>query len=222
MIVCENVSKRFGEIFALKNVSLSFEKSIAILGYNGAGKSTLAKILAGITKPTRGVVKVFGEDPFKNVEARKKIGIVTHNPMLYKELRVRENLDFFAKLHGIEKWGWVVDELKLKEKLNCKVFELSRGYVQRVAIAKALMIEPKLLILDEAFSSLDLEGREILWDRIRDFEGSIAISTHNLEEARFCEKFVVLEKGELVYFGESYDEAIKALRTREKGSENRN
>ncbi|MEM4712377.1 MAG: ABC transporter ATP-binding protein [Archaeoglobaceae archaeon] len=206
MIVCENVSKRFGETFALKNVSLSFEKSVAILGYNGAGKSTLAKILAGITKPTQGKVSVFGEDPFKNVDVRRKIGIVTHNPMLYRELSVEENLRFFAKLHGINNWEFVVDELKLKEKLNCKVFELSRGYLQRVAIAKALMLNPKLLILDEPFSSLDVEGREILWAKIHDFRGSLVFSTHSLDEARFCENFAVLEKGELVYFGRDYDE----------------
>lgn len=218
MIICENVSKRFGETFALRDVSLSFERSIAILGYNGAGKSTLAKIIAGITMPTRGRVSVFGENPFKNVKLRRKIGIVTHNPMLYRELSVEENLRFFAKLYGIENWKWVVDELKLEEKLRCKVFELSRGYLQRVAIAKALMLNPKLLILDEPFSSLDLEGREILWSKIQDFSGSIALSTHSLEEAKFCEKFAVLEKGRLVYLGESYDEALRALRAREKGS----
>ncbi|MEM1593243.1 MAG: ABC transporter ATP-binding protein [Archaeoglobaceae archaeon] len=221
MIICENVSKRFGETFALKDVSLSFEKSIAILGRNGAGKSTLAKILAGITKPTQGRVSVFGEDPFKNVDIRRKISIVTHNPMLYKELSVEENLRFFAKLYGIKDWEWVIHELKLEGKLNSKVFELSRGYLQRVAIAKALMLKPKLLILDEPFSSLDVEGKEILWAKIHEFKHSIVFSTHSLNEARFCENFAVLEKGELVYFGRDYDEALRALRTREEGSKDR-
>lgn len=222
MIVCESVSKRFGDSFALRNVSMSFEKNIAVLGHNGAGKSTLAKILAGITKPSQGKVSVFGKDPSKDVSTRKKIGIVTHNPLLYKELSVEENLRFFAKLYGIKDWDWVVEELKLRDKLNRRVFELSRGYLQRVAIAKAFMIRPRLLILDEPFSALDLEGREILWAMIKEHEGSMVFSSHNLHDAKFCEKFAILEKGEIVYFGKDYDEAIKVLRgIGEEGSKDR-
>lgn len=211
MIICENVSKKFGETFAIKNVSLSFEKSLAVLGYNGAGKSTLAKMIAGILKPSHGKVSVFDEDPWKSVKIRRKIGIVTHNPMLYRELSVKENLHFFAKLYRIENWEWVVKKLKLEEKLKFKVLELSKGYLQRVAIAKAVMIKPRLLILDEPFSSLDLESREIVRSLIQEFDSSMILSTHSIEDAKFCEKFAVLNKGELVYFGDSYDEAIEFL-----------
>lgn len=219
MIICEKVSKRFGEKFAVRDVSFRFDKSLAVLGYNGAGKSTLAKLIAGILKPSSGRIEVFGKDPYKCVEVRRKIGIVTHNPMLYRELTVEENLRFFANLFRIEEWDWILDELNLRDKSNKKVLELSRGYLQRVAIARAMISNPHLLILDEAFSSLDLEGREILRKMIRNFEGSILLSTHDLEEAKFCGKFLVLHNGEVAYFGESYDEAVGILRAHKEGSE---
>jgi len=219
LIICDCVSKRFGEKFAVRNVSFSFEKSLAVLGYNGAGKSTLAKLMAGILKPSSGKIEVFGKNPSKCVEIRRKIGIVTHNPMLYKDLTVEENLHFFSRLFGLEKWDWVLDELELREKSKKKVSELSRGYLQRVAIARAIMAHPSFLILDEAFSSLDVEGRRILENIIKSFEGPIFLSTHNLEEAKLCKNFLVLDKGEVVYFGESYNDAIKFLRAREEGSE---
>ncbi|MCC6027871.1 MAG: ABC transporter ATP-binding protein [Archaeoglobales archaeon] len=219
MIICEKVSKRFGEKFAVRDVSFRFDKSLAVLGYNGAGKSTLAKLIAGILKPSSGRIEVFGKDPYKCVEVRRKIGIVTHNPMLYRELTVEENLRFFANLFRIEEWDWILDELNLRDKSNKRVLELSRGYLQRVAIARAMISNPHLLILDEAFSSLDLEGREILRKMIRNFEGSILLSTHDLEEAKFCGKFLVLHNGEAAYFGESYDEAVGILRAHKEGSE---
>lgn len=211
MILCENVSKRFGDLFALKNISLCFKENTAIIGYNGAGKSTLLKIIAGIMKPSSGKVSVFGEDPSKSTSIRRKIGIVTHNPMLYKELSVEENLSFFAKLYGVENWRWVVDVFKLEEKLACRTSDLSRGYLQRVAIARAMMVQPRLLILDEPFSALDIEIKEILWTLIQEFSGSIILSTHNFEDAKFCKKFAVLERGELIYFGDSYYDAIRVL-----------
>lgn len=220
MIICERVSKRFGKKSALRNITLEFNRSVAVLGYNGAGKSTLAKIIAGVLKPNSGKVTVFGREPSKCVETRRKIGIVTHNPMLYRELTVEENLRFFAKLYGIKNWNWVIDALGLEEKLSSMVSELSRGYLQRVSIARAFMIKPKLLILDEPFSALDVEGREITWNLLQNFDGIIFFSTHNFSEVRFCEKFAVLEKGELIYFGENYDEATSFFDagTREKGS----
>ncbi|MEM1578514.1 MAG: ABC transporter ATP-binding protein [Archaeoglobaceae archaeon] len=220
MIICEKISKRFGEKFALRNVTLEFNKSLAVLGFNGAGKSTLAKIIAGILKPNSGRITVFGRDPSKFVEIRRKIGIVTHNPMLYRELTVKENLKFFAKVYGVKNWDWVIDALGIEDKLNSMVSELSRGYLQRIAIARAFMIKPKLLILDEPFSALDVEGKEIVWKLLKNFDGLIFFSTHNFADVSFCEKFAVLEKGELIYFGENYDEATSFFDTgtREKGS----
>lgn len=214
MIVCEKLSKRFGENFALRSVSFSAEGKIAVFGYNGAGKSTLAKILAGILKPTSGRVKIFGLEPNKSAELRRKIGLVTHNPMLYRELTVEENLKFFAKLYQVNNWEVVLQSLKLEEKLNSRVSELSRGFTQRVAIAKALLPQPKILILDEALSGLDAESREVVLQIIQEFSGILVFSTHNFEDAEFCDNFLVLDSGRIIYFGESYEKAISSLSAR--------
>ncbi len=213
MIVCEKLSKRFGENFALREISFSAEGKIAVFGYNGAGKSTLAKILAGILKPTSGRVEVFGVEPSKNEEVRRVIGVVTHNPMLYRELTVKENLEFYSKIYDAEDWE-VVRKLKLEDKLNSRVSELSKGFIQRVAIARALIIKPKLLILDEALSGLDAESRDAVHRIMQEFKGSIVYSTHNFEDAEFCDDFLVLENGRLKYFGESYEKAVRSLSAR--------
>ncbi len=213
MIVCQKLSKRFGENFALREVSFSGDGKIAVFGHNGAGKSTLAKILAGILKPSSGTVEIFGLEPSKSSELRRSIGLVTHNPMLYRELTVRENLEFYSKIYQTENWG-VVRNLGLEEKMNCKISELSEGFVQRVAIARALMIKPKLLILDEALSGLDAESREVTLRIMQEFNGTLVFSTHQFEDAEFCDSFIVLECGRLVYFGESYEKAVRSLSTR--------
>ncbi|MCS7144539.1 MAG: ABC transporter ATP-binding protein [Archaeoglobaceae archaeon] len=213
MIVCDKLSKRFGEIFALRELTFSAEGKIAIFGFNGAGKSTLAKILAGIIKPSYGRVEIFGLDPVKNAELRRKIGIVTHNPMLYKELTVKENLEFFAKLYQAKDWKEVLQNLKLEEKLNSRISELSKGFAQRVAIARALLPKPKVLILDEALTGLDAESREVALSIMQEFNGILVFSTHQFEDAEFCDNFLVLDNGRLIYFGESYEKAINSLST---------
>ncbi|MEM0215682.1 MAG: ABC transporter ATP-binding protein [Archaeoglobaceae archaeon] len=213
MIVCQNLSKKFGDHFALREISFSGEGKIGVFGYNGAGKSTLAKIIAGILKPSSGKIEVFGLEPSKSPEIRRKIGVVTHNPMLYRELTVMENLEFYAKLYNSEDWRVVVKKLRLNEILNHRISELSRGFTQRVAIARALICDPKILILDEAFSGLDVESREILVRIIQEFNGLLVFSTHNFEDAEFCDSFLVLENGRLKYFGDSYEKAIESLST---------
>ncbi|MCX8172362.1 MAG: ABC transporter ATP-binding protein [Archaeoglobaceae archaeon] len=211
MIVCEKVSKKFGEKFAIRDLSFTADGKIAVLGFNGAGKSTLAKIIAGILKPTSGKVKIFGLDPVKSPELRKKIGIVTHNPMLYRELTVRENLEFYAKVYQSGNWIEVVNRLKLEDVLNLRVSELSRGFVQRVAIARALIPRPRILIMDEVLSGLDLESRNATLNLMQEFNGILVFSTHNLHDVEFCDSFLVLENGEMVYFGNSYEKAIRSL-----------
>lgn len=211
MILCEKLSKKFGETFALRDLSFCAEGKIAVFGFNGAGKSTLSKIFAGILKPSSGKIEIFGMKPSESPELRRKIGLVTHNPMLYRELTVKENLEFYAKLYRVKDWRNVLESLRLSDKLNSRVSELSKGFVQRVAIARALLIKPKVLILDEALSGLDLESRREVLRMVKDFNGILVFSTHNFEDAQFCQTFIVLEKGKLAYFGESYEKALRAL-----------
>lgn len=210
MINCEKLSKRFGENFALRDISFCAEGKIAVFGHNGAGKSTLAKILAGILKPTSGRVEIFGLEPAKSPELRRQIGVVTHNPMLYRELTVKENLDFYAKIYGAKDWG-IVRDLMLEKKLNSRVSDLSKGFIQRVAIARALLAKPKLLIFDEALSGLDAESCEVVLRILHEFDGTLIFSTHQFNDAEFCDLFIVLKSGRLIYFGESYEKAVRSL-----------
>ncbi len=214
MIELNKVCKRYYSGYALKDISLSVGvERLAVLGFNGAGKSTLAKIIAGIVRPSTGKVKVMGKDPVKDSEVRRRIGIATHNPMLYRDLTVEENLKFYSKIYGVK--GEIKKLAKLlgfEDRLNSRVSELSRGLIQRVAIARAMIANPEVLIMDEATAGLDVEGREVVLGVLESFRGTLVFTTHNLAEAEFCDTFAVLENGRLKYFGDSYAKAVGALK----------
>lgn len=214
MIEAQGLTKKFGRRYALRDVSFNLCGKIAVLGYNGAGKSTLAKIIAGIVTPTEGEVRVFGRNPAKSPEVRKKIGIVSHNPMLYKELTVRENLEFYSRVYGCDaEISELARTFGFTKFLGRKVSELSRGYLQRVALAKALLNQPDLLILDEITAGLDAGVRDGIIEFIKDYSGSVIFTTHLLEEADFCEHFLVLRDGMVEYLGSEFEMAIKAIRS---------
>ncbi len=214
MIELIKVCKRYYSGYALKDVSLAVGvERLAILGFNGAGKSTLAKIIAGIVRPSSGEVKVMGKDPIRDSEVRKKIGIATHNPMLYRDLTVEENLKFYSKIYGVEgEVGKLAKLLGFEDRLKSRVLELSRGLIQRVAIARAMIANPEVLIMDEATTGLDVDGREVVLGVLESFKGTLVFTTHNLSEAEFCDTFAVLESGKLKYFGDSYAKAVRALK----------
>lgn len=213
MIKVRGLSKRFGRRSVLKDINFELNSGkVAILGYNGAGKSTLAKIIAGILRPTEGEVRVFGKDPSTSPDVRKRIGIATHNPMLYGELTVRENLKFYAKIYGKQrKIEELAERFGFSDYLDTKVNELSRGYLQRVSLAKAIINDPDLLILDEITSGLDLAVRRKVLGVAESFNGTLLFTTHNLEEAKICDTFIVLRNGRLVYSGNSFEDALEVL-----------
>ncbi len=213
MIKVRGLSKRFGRKTVLKGINFEVNSGkVAVLGYNGAGKSTLAKIVAGILRPTEGEVRVFGKDPSASPDARKRIGIATHNPMLYGELTVKENLKFYAKIYGGgQKLEELAERFGFSDYLDTKVNELSRGYLQRVSLAKAIVNEPDLLILDEITSGLDLAVRKKILDIAERFDGTLLFTTHNLDEAKICDTFIVLRNGKLVYNGNSLERAVEVL-----------
>ena len=212
MIVARNLSKRYGSFYALKDISFEVgREKVALLGPNGSGKTTLARMVAGITKPSRGDLTVLGKRPWESSEIRGRIGIVTHNPMLYSELTVRENLEFYSRLYGC-KIGEIVDLLGLRDKLDKRVSSLSMGWVRRVAIARALMNDPEVLVVDEGTSGLDPEAKSKILDLLRNFGGCLLFSTHNVAEASFCDRYIVLDEGRIVYDGESWEDAAANLR----------
>ncbi|AIG97858.1 MULTISPECIES: ABC transporter ATP-binding protein [Archaeoglobus] len=213
MIEVRNLSKRFGRKLVLKNLNFEVDAGrVAVLGQNGAGKSTLVKMVAGILRPTEGEVKVFGKDPSASPDVRERIGIATHNPMLYGELTVRENLEFYAGIYNSKpKLEELARKFDFLEYLDTKVSELSRGYLQRVSMAKALINDPDLLILDEVTSGLDATVRKKVLEIVGTFQGTLLFTTHNLNEAKVCEAFIVLRDGQLVYNGGSFERALEAI-----------
>jgi len=203
----KNVVKKYGYITALNNISLDVKlgEKIAILGPNGAGKTTLVKLISGQARPTKGEVLVFGMKAWKfNAELKRKIGYVSHNPMLYDELTAYENLKFYGKLYDVEdlenRIKEVLKQVKLYERRHARVKTFSRGMKQRLSIARAILHQPEMLILDEPTSGLDIEGRKELISYLRAYgEGrTILLTTHDLSEVSLCSRAVILFNGEVV------------------------
>ena len=199
------VSKRYGYLQALKSVSLNISKGefVAFSGHNGAGKTTLLKIIATHISPSSGTVKIFGDDAFKSgSEIRRRIGLVTHVSFLYDELTVRENLLFYARLFSVEGEGFldIIEALGMKRWYNVPVKQLSHGLRKRADIARALIHDPDLILLDEPFTGLDTNTCDVLVEYLKTQKGKvILISSHSIEwPKKFCDKTILLERGEIV------------------------
>lgn len=208
MISIENLTKKFFRFKAIDNISMKINKneSFALLGPNGAGKTTLVRILSTLLKPSSGEVKIKNYDIVKDREEIKKIiGVVSHNPFLYNELTAMENLEFFAELFEVENSEKKIDELlrivELHDSKNALVANFSRGMKQRLAIARALLHDPEILILDEPTSGLDINGRKKFYELIGSFKGrkTIFLTTHYLEEAEIlCERCAIMNRGKII------------------------
>ena len=152
--------RRYGERAALRDVTLDLAtgQTLVVFGPNGAGKTTLLRMLATLLRPHAGEVRVLGRTlPDDGYAVRGRIGFLGHEPLLYRELSGRENLRFHARLHGIRpaRVDEVLDAVGMRRRADDPVAELSRGMVQRLAVARAVLHEPELLLLDEPLSNLD-------------------------------------------------------------------
>jgi heme exporter protein A len=163
----EGLSRHYGEREALEGVSLSLLRgqTLVVFGPNGAGKTTLLRVLATLLRPHAGEVRVLGSSlPGEAWAVRGRIGLLGHEPLLYRELTARENLRFHARLHGVA--AGRVEELLAQVRLDHRADEplrsLSRGMVQRVAVARAVLHSPELLLLDEPRSNLDPAAVELV------------------------------------------------------------
>ena len=179
MLRAEGLTHRFGSVTALDGLSFSVQpgQTLAVFGPNGAGKTTLLKVLAGLIRPQHGRAHVDG--------GRRAIGWIGHQPQLYGQLTVRENLRFWASLYDVVVPGDLLSRLGLSEHADRPVRALSRGLVQRVAIARALVHDPAVLLLDEPFTGLDRTAAEALSRVLGDVMGRGGVSvlvTHNVEE----------------------------------------
>ena len=163
----DQVVRRYGEREALSGLSLSLQRglTLAVLGANGAGKTTLLRLLATLLRPHEGKVEVLGRIlPSEAWAVRGKIGLLGHEPLLYRELTARENLIFHARLHGVSKdrVEQMLEAVGLASRAQEPVKMLSRGMLQRVAIARAVLHDPELLLLDEPRANLDPAASEVI------------------------------------------------------------
>jgi heme ABC exporter ATP-binding subunit CcmA len=193
----DQVSKLFGSFAALRQVSLSLEpgRCYVLLGENGAGKSTLLRILAGLLRPSRGTVSVFGTT--QPHEARARIGYMSHAPMLYDELTAEENLRYFASLYLGRSCLTPAEALRqvgLDPNLNRPFGQYSQGMRQRTSLARVLLSVPELLLLDEPFSNMDVESARqmvALLAGFRQSDRTIVLTTHQRELAAPIADFVI-------------------------------
>jgi len=201
VVAVEGVWKYFGDFPALRDVSLQVPAGscLALLGRNGAGKTTLLRILAGFSKPAKGTVRIAGAAP-RDLAARAQVGFIGHGIAVWDELSAEENLRVFATLYGVDRaripvWLERVGLLRVREGL---AREFSRGMRQRLAIARAFLHDPAVLVLDEPFTSLDDRAIALLQSLLREARergAAVVMSTHQLREALELATDVALLKG---------------------------
>jgi ABC-2 type transport system ATP-binding protein len=213
-IVTQGLTKRYGALVALDNLTLNLEPGdvFGYIGPNGAGKSTTMKILAGLLEPTSGSAMVLGKDVSTNGDfVRRNIGYMPDSFGVYEDLKVTEYLEFFASAYGIDRRqrrkvvGDVLELTDLSYKQDALVDTLSRGMQQRLGLARVLVHDPPVLLLDEPASGLDprarIEIRELLKELQR-LGKTILVSSHILSElGEFCNKLGIIERGKMIVTG---------------------
>ncbi len=209
-VVTSGLVKSFGNFRALGGIDLEVPSgsTLAVLGPNGAGKTTLIKILASIMHPTSGKITIEGFALKDNAEeARARIGLVAHQSYLYGNLSAWENLEFYARMYGVEdrntRIGEVLELVNLTGRKHDRFSTFSRGMQQRMALARALLHKPSILLLDEPETGLDQQALGAMWDIIRHEEfgrRTIIFTSHSFERAlSVCDEVVILERGKIVY-----------------------
>lgn len=203
-IAVSNVVKQFGRFAALRGVTAEFDagRFHAILGDNGAGKTTLLRALAGLAQPTQGTIKILGRSP---AEASRDLGYMAHPSLLYDEMSGMENLRYFARLYAISgdaRCAEAIRAVGLEPDLRRPVGQYSQGMRQRMSLARAILHDPKILLLDEPFSNVDAHSaREMvsLLKGMRDSGKTIFVVTHQaLLLEGVADEFVWMQQGLIV------------------------
>lgn len=218
-IELRGLARYFGERTALRDVSVSLPAgaTLAVLGRNGAGKSTLLRILASLLRPHAGDVLVFGEPlPRRAFVVRGRLGLLGHEPLLYRELTGRENLEYHARLHRVDisRVEEVLRAVQMERRAGDPVRLLSRGMVQRLAVARAVLHRPALLLLDEPRANLDPAASELVEPLIGRASGCTRVLTSHDPQAALAEADLVLalKDGRPAFVGEPAQYTSAALR----------
>ncbi|MFQ5523294.1 MAG: ABC transporter ATP-binding protein [Acidimicrobiia bacterium] len=218
LVEARGLTKKFGDFVAVDAIDfdIKIREAFGFLGPNGAGKTSTMKMITTVSPITDGKLSVFGLDPNTQGRAiRQRIGVVPQEDNLDLELTVAENLYVYGRYHDMaRKRIWErIDELlafaELEERRNSKVDSLSGGMKRRLTIARALINEPELVILDEPTTGLDPQARHLLWDRLYRLKrdgATLIITTHYMDEAeQLCDRLVVMDKGKIVAEGSPLD-----------------
>ncbi len=210
VIDISSVSKAFAAKWVLKSIDfvITHGQSVCLCGINGAGKSTLLRIIAGLLSPDKGIVRINGFDTKKEPEKTKgQLGVISHKSMVYSDLTVLENVEFFATLYGVKDKAARAEQLLKDVGLFPYRYDkagiLSRGLLQRLAIVRAMVHNPRVLLADEPFTGLDTVASKHLVSILNNFTdngGSIVMTTHNTSVGlQCCDRVVVLDKTQLIF-----------------------
>ena len=227
LISARGLTKKFGELTAVDAIDFDVAKgeSFGLLGPNGAGKSTVMRMIGATSQRDSGQLTILGKDPEKNgPQIRAHLGVVPQQDNLDMQLSVTENLYIYGRYFGLPRKfvKGKIDELltfaQLEEKRDAKVEALSGGMKRRLTIARALVSEPEILMLDEPTTGLDPQARHILWDRLfrlKEQGVTLVITTHFMDEAeQLCDRLIVMDKGKIMAEG-SPASLIKDYSTKE-------
>ena len=214
VIDARNITKHYGTLTAVRDLSFTVRPGtcLGLLGPNGAGKTTMMKIIYGKGRRSGGNLTVFGHDPGRRALAVKALtGVVPQEDSLDAELDVRSNMRLYARFYGIarQQADRRIDELltfmELGDKAGSRIRELSGGMKRRLVIARALLGEPRLLILDEPTTGLDPQVRHLIWDRLHKLRAAgatILLTTHYMDEAyQLCDNLIIMDHGKAVLEG---------------------
>jgi ABC-2 type transport system ATP-binding protein len=214
MIVTENLTKNFEEFVAVDRISLSVGKGqvLALLGPNGAGKTTTVRMLTSILVPSRGTARVAGYDVVEQAaQVRASVGVLTEQHGLYGRMPADDYLDFFGQLYNLDlnarqaRITTLLQSFGLYEDRKRKIGEYSKGMRQKLALARALLHEPPVLLLDEPTSAMDPESARLVRDSIRELrsaERTIVVCTHNLAEAEeLADQIAIIRRGRIIARG---------------------
>src|SRR5438874_3180955 len=216
----EDIRKTFGHFTALAGVTLTVKRGefLAVFGRNGAGKTTFLKIAATLVRHTHGKLRVEGIDIREEPEkTRRHIGFLSHNTYLYRDLSPVENLRFFSRLYGMadsdERIQSLLDRVGLRHRASDPVRAFSRGLHQRLGIARVMLHDPSVILLDEPYTGLDANAVEILnqmLDEARAAGKTIILTTHDLEQGlRGATRAVIIDRGKIVFSGSAKEPAIR-------------